>query len=410
MDELVYYKFKDLVFRLRDNKYSLYSQSNITYRNGSKIMEIFGFILKQKNQDSSLSKTEALSLGMNRGPSYWAQVARFVQEFNFVDKSFTDKTTEFKLNDNGIRLMNRISTNFTSDELINWKNRSASRDLPNYVKEFYHQIFINISLDNVTEVLKTCFCALLASCDKNLYKQIRESDPPTSEEKLIANTYFDLSPGTRDLKWIGWIAAILQDLGLVKPIDNTNFFELSDIGSQVISKTVQHFKGELLATDIIINDNVSTNIIEHDKLENLQKPNRKYRPPNITERKGLVTSRVGQGWFRQELINRWDGKCSVTNCSIPQILIASHIIPWSESSDENRLNPGNGLLLSPNLDALFDKHLISFQEDKSILISKKINIGDIALLGIVQNMKLRFICDDMLPFLKHHREKFFRND
>jgi len=231
----------------------------------------------------------------------------------------------------------------------------------------------------------------------------------TSEEKLIANTYFDLSPGTRDLKWIGWIAAILQDLGLVKPIDNTNFFELSDIGSQVISKTVQHFKGELLATDIIINDNVSTNIIEHDKLENLQKPNRKYRPPNITERKGLVTSRVGQGWFRQELINRWDGKCSVTNCSIPQILIASHIIPWSESTDENRLNPGNGLLLSPNLDALFDKHLISFQEDKSILISKKV-IGDIACLGIVQNMKLRFIYDDMLPFLKHHREKFFRND
>ena len=91
MNKTTYFQFKDLVFRLRD-KHTSYSQSNITYRNGSKIMEIFGFILKQGNQDNSLSKSEALSLGMGRGPSYWAQVSRFVREFNFVDKSFTDKS------------------------------------------------------------------------------------------------------------------------------------------------------------------------------------------------------------------------------------------------------------------------------------------------------------------------------
>ena len=346
---------------------------------------------------------------MNKGPSYWAQVARFVQEFNLVDKSFTNKTTEFKLNESGIKLMNRISTEFTPDTLINWKNRSSSRDLPSYVKETYHQIFINISLDNVTEVLKTCFCALLASCDKKLYKQIKESDPPTSEEKFIADTYFDLSPGTKDLKWIGWISAILQDLGLVKQIENSNFFRLSDTGSKVISQIVQNFKGELLTTNINSSDEIKTNMFANDEIKNLNKPNRIYRPPNITERQGLVRSRVGQGWFKNELINRWNGKCSVTNCSIPQILIASHIVPWSESV-ENRLNPGNGLLLSPNLDALFDRHLITFKEDTDILISKKLTVGDIALLGIAHDMKLRLIYDDMIPFLKIHREKFFEKN
>jgi len=399
MNKTTYFQFKDLVFRLRD-KHTSYSQSNITYRNGSKIMEIFGFILKQGNQNNSLSKSEALSLGMGRGPSYWAQVSRFVREFNFVDKSFTDKTTEFKLNHNGIRLMNRISNDFTSNQLIDWRNRSNSRDLPNYVKESYHQIFINISLDNVTEVLKTCFCALLAACDKKLYKQIRESDPSTQQEKLIAETYFDLSPGTQDLKWIGWIAAILEDLGLVKPIGDTNFFELSNIGRQVISKIVQNYKGELLDKGIFINDDE-----EDDGAENSQKKDRKFIPPNKTERKGLITSRVGQGWFRQELIKRWNSECSVTNCSIHQILIASHIVPWSVST-EHRLNLGNGLLLSPNLDALFDKYLISFDEDGNILISNKITTEDMQHLGITQNMKLRFICDDMEPFLEHHREKF----
>ena len=85
------------------------------------------------------------------------------------------------------------------------------------------------------------------------------------------------------LKWIGWIAAILEDLGLVKPIGDTNFFELSNIGRQVISKIVQNYKGELLDKDIFIND-----YEEDDGAENSQKKDRKYIPPNKTERKGLT--------------------------------------------------------------------------------------------------------------------------
>ena len=57
-----------------------------------------------------------------------------------------------------------------------------------------------------------------------------------------------------------------------------------------------------------------------------------------------------------------------TNCSILKILIASHIVPWKEASDNERLDVENGILLSPTIDALFDKHLISFNDDGSIII------------------------------------------
>ena len=54
--------------------------------------------------------------------------------------------------------------------------------------------------------------------------------------------------------------------------------------------------------------------------------------------------------------------CSVTNCELHKILISSHIVPWSKSNEKERLDVGNGILLSPNLDSLFDRHLISFQD------------------------------------------------
>ena len=91
-------------------------------------------------------------------------------------------------------------------------------------------------------------------------------------------------------------------------------------------------------------------------------PRKNYTKPNKTERKGLVNTRVGQGWYRDALIERWNGTCPLTGCSQLKILIASHIVGWAED-ESNRLNVDNGILLSPNADALFDKNLISFTDD-----------------------------------------------
>lgn len=127
--------------------------------------------------------------------------------------------------------------------------------------------------------------------------------------------------------------------------------------------------------------------------------------PNNTERKGLVTSRVGQGWYRSQLLERWNKKCAVTGCDVQTILIASHIVPWRDATDEERLNIDNGILLSPALDALFDRHLISFADNGDIIISDKITSDHQKHLGISSDMKIMGLTVGNKRFLARHRKR-----
>jgi len=89
-----------------------------------------------------------------------------------------------------------------------------------------------------------------------------------------------------------------------------------------------------------------------------------------------------------------------------KILVASHIVPWKESNEEERLDVANGILLSPNLDALFDRHLISFTDTGDILISAKLQEQDFLGLGLNRQIKLRTVFDDMTKYLDRHRKVF----
>jgi hypothetical protein len=124
-----------------------------------------------------------------------------------------------------------------------------------------------------------------------------------------------------------------------------------------------------------------------------------------TEREALVKARTGQGIFRSEVMALW-GCCAVTGCALSQILVASHIVPWKDATNAERLDPFNGLLLTPNLDRLFDQGLIAFKDDGSILLSKSLTAGMKAALGIHELCKLKFVRPAMLPYLQRHRELF----
>jgi len=128
-----------------------------------------------------------------------------------------------------------------------------------------------------------------------------------------------------------------------------------------------------------------------------------------TEHEAVVLARRGQGRFRRSLLTRWLS-CAVTNCSQPEILRASHLKPWRDSSNTERLAPGNGLLLTPALDALLDAFLISFSASGRILISKTLSTDDRLALGLNSQMTLRKIFPDMVPFLRHHRNEFQRSE
>ena len=89
-----------------------------------------------------------------------------------------------------------------------------------------------------------------------------------------------------------------------------------------------------------------------------------------------VKTRVNQNVFRQIVLSNYDSRCALTGIDLSELLVASHIIPWSRNEQE-RLNPENGICLSSLYDKAFDKGLISFADDKRVIFSFRLkeNVG-----------------------------------
>lgn len=98
---------------------------------------------------------------------------------------------------------------------------------------------------------------------------------------------------------------------------------------------------------------------------------RKRPPSGATEVAISAKQRRGQEYFRDAVLNNFGGRCGVTELSIRELLIASHILPWSKSLAE-RLNIRNGLCLSRLHDAAFDSYLIAFDDDLALLLSPRL--------------------------------------
>jgi hypothetical protein len=125
-----------------------------------------------------------------------------------------------------------------------------------------------------------------------------------------------------------------------------------------------------------------------------------------TQREALIQARLGQGAYRKQLLELWEGKCAVTGLSIQSAVIASHAKPWVDSTDEERLDPCNGLPLMATLDRLFDIHLIAFApETGKMLISPKIEEADRAILGIPAILR-KIPNQQQARYLKLHLDKF----
>src|SRR5690606_28295158 len=87
-----------------------------------------------------------------------------------------------------------------------------------------------------------------------------------------------------------------------------------------------------------------------------------------TEKEQLVRSRRGQGLFRQRVLAQ-EPRCRITGVEIPSLLLASHIKPWKDCNNAERLDGANGLMLAPHVDKLFDRGWISFEDDGALLVS-----------------------------------------
>jgi hypothetical protein len=95
--------------------------------------------------------------------------------------------------------------------------------------------------------------------------------------------------------------------------------------------------------------------------------------PQTTEAERLVIQRIGQDVFRDALMAYWGNRCPLTGITEPALLRASHIVPWAECTNAQRLGVHNGLLLSALWDAAFDRGLVSFADDGSVLARAALN-------------------------------------
>lgn len=123
-----------------------------------------------------------------------------------------------------------------------------------------------------------------------------------------------------------------------------------------------------------------------------------------TEKKQLINARRGQGKFRQDVCAMWNNKCAVGGCGLTELLRASHIKPWRSSTDAERLDPYNGLLLTPNFDAAFDAGLISFSDHGDIIFSSRLSKTEARTLGFRDKMRVP-LKRAHRKYLKHHRDE-----
>lgn len=94
-------------------------------------------------------------------------------------------------------------------------------------------------------------------------------------------------------------------------------------------------------------------------------------PTGPTETTREVKVRRVQRFFRQTVLESYNNRCAISGLAIPELLVASHIIPWSED-ESRRADPTNGIALNALYDKAFDRHLISFDADFRLVLSPRI--------------------------------------
>jgi hypothetical protein len=127
-----------------------------------------------------------------------------------------------------------------------------------------------------------------------------------------------------------------------------------------------------------------------------------------TFREQLVRARRGQGVFRANVLLREEA-CRVTRVSEPRHLKASHIKPWRDATDSERLDGANGLLLSPHIDHLFDEGYITFSRNQELVIVPEVRDKLLDAWGIDGGVRVGDFTREQDAYLDYHRANVFKH-
>jgi putative restriction endonuclease len=127
-----------------------------------------------------------------------------------------------------------------------------------------------------------------------------------------------------------------------------------------------------------------------------------------TERQAVVQARRGQGVFRQR-VSVVEKRCRITGVSNPEHLRASHCKPWRDSTNDERLDGENGLLLTPSIDHLFDRGFIGFEGSGRLLVSPVAHSPSLERMGVKvgELINVGGFSEGQQRYLEWHQEYVF---
>ena len=147
---------------------------------------------------------------------------------------------------------------------------------------------------------------------------------------------------------------------------------------------------------------------EHPSVEVEVEEKIEAEPISTTEKEQLSKARIGQGKYRQDLLDQCPF-CPITMVSDDRLLIASHIKPWAKSDDREKLDPKNGFMFTPTYDYLFDRGFISFTDDKKMLVSPWLSKMTCSKLSLVdQRLYTQLPTEGRTHYLAYHRGSRFK--
>ncbi|WP_417778833.1 HNH endonuclease [Stutzerimonas xanthomarina] len=172
----------------------------------------------------------------------------------------------------------------------------------------------------------------------------------------------------------------------------------SELGSLILSL--------IRATDTAVVDRVK-DLEDQLKADEVEQAIQKDEALAPTEREQLVRSRVGQGAFRLHVM-AVEKACRLTGVGDDRFLIASHIKPWRDCKNAERLDGDNGLMLAPHVDKLFDRGWISFADNGDLLIAADAPLAVMNSWGFKFGLNAGAFSSKQQAYLQYHREVIFR--
>lgn len=268
---------------------------------------------------------------------------------------------------------------------------------------------------------------LIESCSdwsklQNYLKGISTTVPLSVVPTQISNPFSDwlsknteLSESSID-KYSGAVGTISKEMRqkgtIQKPLENMSPFELDLAIALTMSDPdfiAKNVRGNHMYSNALKQYRYFINAVTEDADDSAYIESIKADDKiSETERKAIIAARVGQGTFRKALFDKYHGRCIITGINHPKLLVASHIKPWSVSSNKERLSVDNGLLLSATYDRLFDSGLITFDRQGKIFLSSFIGGENVKRLNLSKDMRFDLcVSGNMGEYLDYHNDVLF---